>query len=199
MKPFIIPLIFSLLCLPFDMTAQTEFKTQGEQEKYWTEQVFHKNYVKYNIERFKGDIYVLNDTTIKYDTTVLKIFTYNDSLLQIFKLGIFYPDVFSKEIVDSIKIRGIQNNRISGLKDKTNLNFSLANDTITISNIEELYSLNPSFKVKRFKFWVFHKWHSNPSIYLIELTNNYANSETGLLDFIIGAKLTFIKKGWLII
>jgi hypothetical protein len=199
MRHFTIIIISILFSLPFYASAQKEFKNQGEQEDYWTEQIFSNSYRKYNIERFKGNIIILNESLLKYDTTVLRVFTPDNSLMQIFKLGIFYPDVFLKEIVDTIKIKGISANDTSVADNKRELSDLFKHDTISISNIEELKSLNPSIKVKRFKFWVFHNWLANPSVYFIELTNDDATSETDLLNFIEGAKLTFIKNGWLII
>ena len=73
------------------------------------------------------------------------------------------------------------------------------NDTVTISNIEELALLSIPSKVRRFRFWVWHGWLSNPTVYFLELTNDNANYNTSLMAFIKGATLTFVYKGWVII
>lgn len=68
-----------------------------------------------------------------------------------------------------------------------------------ISSLEELKFLNPSPKVKRFKFWLFSKNTSNPTVYLLEITNEQATEKTDLKTFIENGKLSFLKKGWTII
>ena len=190
-------ILVTIITFPLFGISQKEFKNQGEQEKYWEKEVFAKSF-KYDIERFKGSIKYINKTTIKYDSTTLKIL-YTDSIIkQIFTLGIFYPDVFTKEI-DSTIVR-VSKSYNKNSSDEINIeNSKSINDTITISNVEELTFLNPSYKVKRFKFLRYYKWIINPSVYFFELTNDIATDKTDLISFIRGAKLTFIKSGSLLI
>lgn len=75
----------------------------------------------------------------------------------------------------------------------------IANDISFISSLEELKFLNTSPKVKRFKFWLFSKNVSNPSVYLLEITSEQATEKTDIKTFIENGKLTFLKKGWTII
>jgi len=75
----------------------------------------------------------------------------------------------------------------------------IADDISFISSLEELKFLNTSPKVKRFKFWLFKKNVSNPTVYLLEITNEQATEKTDAKTFIENGKLTFLKKGWTII
>lgn len=197
MKKVFTIIIFTLFVLPFWALAQ-EFKNEGDHEDYETKKVFSEQYVKYNIKRFQGHIVVLNKTEIKYDSTVLKVYTENSYLRQIFTSGVFYPAVFSQETPNRSVIGQISNSQDSTSKD-TSLNDLFEHDTLSISNIEELNYLNPSPTVKRLKFWVWHRWLLNPTIYFIELTNENAIINSDFLTFLKDAKITFIKKGWLII
>ncbi|MEO4005484.1 hypothetical protein [Flavobacterium sp. CAU 1735] len=75
----------------------------------------------------------------------------------------------------------------------------IADDISFISSLEELKFLNISPKVKRFKLWLFKKNVSNPTVYLLEITNEQATEKTDIKTFIENGKLTFLKKGWTII
>lgn len=75
----------------------------------------------------------------------------------------------------------------------------IATDISFISSLEELKFLNTSPKVKRFKFWLFSKNVSNPTVYLLEITNEEAIVKTDIKTFIENGKLTFLKRGWTII
>jgi hypothetical protein len=72
-------------------------------------------------------------------------------------------------------------------------------DTLRIANIEQPAFLNTSFKIKRFRFWGWTYKLANPTVYFFEITNNKATKNTTVEDFIKGAKLTFVKQGWIII
>ena len=73
------------------------------------------------------------------------------------------------------------------------------NDSLTISEFEELKFLTKSYTQKRFRFWLFRKGTANPTVCFIELTNDKASSKTDLTTFINGAALTYFKSGWIVI
>ncbi len=75
----------------------------------------------------------------------------------------------------------------------------IATDISFISSLEELKFLNTSPKVKRFKFWLFRKNVNNPTVCLLEITNEQATEKTDMKTFIENGKLTFLKQGWTII
>ena len=69
----------------------------------------------------------------------------------------------------------------------------------TVSDIEELTDLNPSPTVRRFRFILFMRKISNPTVYFFELTNKTASKTTDLKTFIKGSTLTFLKQGCVMI
>ncbi len=75
----------------------------------------------------------------------------------------------------------------------------LGMERFKINNLEELHFLNTSSKIKRFRFWLWNNQLINPQVYFFELQNNDATEFTPIEVFLKGAKLTFLKKGWLII
>jgi hypothetical protein len=73
------------------------------------------------------------------------------------------------------------------------------NDSVKISDLEELKFLSKSHKIKRFRFWYYLPGFNNPQVYFIELTNSKATRKMKIHEFIKGSELTFIKGAWLII
>lgn len=68
-----------------------------------------------------------------------------------------------------------------------------------IGNIEELPFPELPPAIKRFSCWVNSQGFANPVVYVFELTNEQATKQTDLKSFIMGASLTFIKQGTIII
>ncbi len=144
------------------------FKNQGEQEDYWAQELFKKQYEKSYFSKFTGDIRIVEGRIQFGEIQLLELLNSNSKYNQIFLNGLIYPDI---------------------------LNASY----LRISNIEELEFLSKSPKIKRFRFLVFRPKMSNPQVYFFELTNERANDYTDWDSFIINAKLTFVKEGWIII
>jgi len=77
---------------------------------------------------------------------------------------------------------------------------------LRISAITELPLLNPNFKTKRYKFWIFSIAENSDDVILanpvesyFELQNENAESNTSFEEFISNAKLTFLSKGEIIL
>jgi len=68
-----------------------------------------------------------------------------------------------------------------------------------IGNIKELPFPELPPAIKRFSCWVNRQGFANPVVYVFELTNEQATKQTDLKSFIMGASLTFIKQGTIII
>ena len=92
-------LIITLLILTcFSVDGQTtdnknntkrEFKNQGEQENYWAEQLFEKEYSKKYFEKFKGDI-VVNGNNFNYEDQIFIVVNTPKELNSIFSSGLIY-------------------------------------------------------------------------------------------------------------
>ena len=202
MKPNFIIIILTLTF--FSVDAQTtdnknqikrEFKNQGEQEDYWAEQLFEKEYSKTHFDKFKGDIVIIGNGFIFGDKTFV-ITNTTKELKLIFSSGIFYPTIITgdtKSIVKSQK-------ELDTLSVAEKYFYNVARtDGLTISGFEELKFLTKSNTQKRFRFWLFRKGSANPTVCFIELTNDKANSKTDLIAFINGAALTYFKSSWIVI
>ena len=188
----------------FSVEAQTtdnknqikrEFKNQGEQEDYWAEQLFEKEYSKTYFDKFKGDIVIIGNGFIFGDKTFV-ITNTTKELKPIFSSGLFYPNIIMGSAKSIIKSQA-ELDTLSTLQ-KMFYNMSRS-DSLTISEFEELKFLTKSYTQKRFRFWLFRKGTANPTVCFIELTNDKASSKTDLTTFINGAALTYFKSGWIVI
>ncbi len=153
--------------------VRTDFENQGEQENYWAEKFFHEEYKKGNYQKYGNHVKVENNTTFKFDSTVIHLVEDSKDLGSIFKLGILFPHLF--------------------IYNRT------GRDTLKIGSIEELQFFKLPPTRKRFRLWFYKKGFANPTVYLFELTNELASPLTDLETFIKGASLTFVKHGWVII
>ncbi|WP_448702062.1 hypothetical protein ACFGVR_07215 [Mucilaginibacter sp. AW1-3] len=183
-----------------NVRVEPYFANQGEQEDYWTKQLFKNEYTPQTFERFKGSISIINADTIKFGSTILGIRISNTALRSIFEKGILYPDI--------IENHGYNRNvgeKVKGVKLNENMADTLDRDLVkklysyTIDNFEEVPFLSNSPRIKRFKFWVFNKLLHNPEVCFIELTNDSATTNTALSEFINGSRLTYFIHAWVVI
>ena len=197
--------IITILTLTFfSVDAQTigsknqpkrEFKNQGEQEDYWAEQLFEKEYSKTHFDKFKGDIVINGDGFIFGDKTFVITNTPKE-LKPIFSSGIFYPSIITGDTKSIVKSQAELDTLSTAQKVFYNMGRT---DSLTISGFEELKFLSKSNTQKRFRFWLFRKGVANPTVCFIELTNDKANGKTDLTTFINGAALTYFKSCWIVI
>jgi len=173
------------------------FKNQGEQENYWAKKLFEEKYTLQAYNKFSGTTLVKDKSTIKFDNKTLIIWGFEPELLKIFTDGIFYPQLLLGNMSNTPEK---SKSELDALSEGERLMYFLTkNDTLKISDFEELKFLSTTPTVKRFRFWKFTPGFINPQVYFIELTNKNATEKTDLSIFIKGAKLTFMKDGWLII
>lgn len=148
-----------------------DFANQGEQEDYNAYKFFKENYKIQEFEKYKGVIKDMKDS-ISYNNKIINV-NGNDDVKSIFTKGILYPEILCNDTL------------LGGIR--------------MVTNILELKSLNPSGNSRRFSLWLYRKRMINPSVYLFELTNKNAKAETNMKEFIGGAKLTFLQRGWVIL
>ena len=195
MKKYLIYIFVLSVAVVYGQKKQ--FKNQGEQEDYWAEQLFEQKYIKQSFEKFKGKVSIIDKTNIEFDNKSLEFWSVKPELLEIFTEGIFYPQiVIGHEKNNPIK----SESELKLLTNNERLLYNLKrNDKLRISDFEELPFLSKSPTIKRFRFWNYTFGSMNPQVYFIELTNENATEKTELSSFIKGAKLTFVKEGWMII
>jgi hypothetical protein len=161
--------------------------TQGRQEDRQAKRLIRKEYKKQSYDRYSGSIIIINEDTFKYDDEVLFIFNTCKDLKPIFQKGIFYPEI----ITGPVK---------KGLARKKELDATIfRNDSLRISDFQELKFLRRTPQAKIYRFWIYSKGMFNPTVCFIELTNDSATIKTDRETFINGSKLTFFKEGWLIL
>jgi hypothetical protein len=179
----------------FGFSQKREFKNQGEQENYWAEILFEKEYKKQDYNKFNGKIEIISDVKIKFENKDLIVYCPKE-YLSIFTTGIFYPQLILGN-TENNKI--LSNEEQEKLSTEERFRYNLnRNDSFSISAFEELVFLTKSHKTKRFRFWNIRLGFTNPQVYFIELTNEKATEETLLQEFIQNAQLTFIKAGHIV-
>jgi hypothetical protein len=177
------------------ISSKKEFKNQGEQEDYWAEQLFEKDYKKQTFEKYKGDI-VVDKNFFKYAEQVLEIDYTSKELTAIFSKGLFYPSIITGVVTTKPK----SNEELSKMTTSERAVYGLIRtDSLRISMLEEVPFLSKSPTQKRFRFWLIRKGRANPEVCFIELTNPNATTGTDMTTFIDGAVLTFYKEGWTVI
>lgn len=182
---YFLVVLLSILLSPFASKAQkdsfiirTSFVNQGQQEDYWAEKFFYEKYQKEVYQKYVGQVHKYNNTTFGFDRTVILLLNYPKKLTSLFKTGLLYPSLF--------------------------IGSTYYQDTLKIDALEELQFLKLPPTKKRFRLWLYPKGPKgmlilNPNVYLFELTNEHASTETNLETFLQTATLTFLKKGWRIL
>ncbi|WP_298895110.1 hypothetical protein [uncultured Psychroserpens sp.] len=202
----ILLLTFSIDCKPQSNTEKIKteksaelkppFKNQGEQENYWAQELFKKEYKKLSYELYQNEIKEKVGTEFIYGNKSFNIYGVNETLKLIFKKGILYPQLISGFTTEKRK----SEKELDSLSPTERYFYEMnRGDNLTITNLEELNFLSDSPKIKRFRFWLGRPKSANPQVYIFELSNETADKNTELKDFIKNCKLTFLKEGWLII
>lgn len=189
--------ILNIIIVLFSFGTMFSQNENLNQTKYqFAKNVFEKEYLKTTYEKFDGKIIIENETTIKYDEKTLIIPDLKNEFKLIFTKGIFYPNIVTGNQIAEVKTKielekMTENERVFYNMTRT--------DSLTIGNFDELKLLNPNYQTKRFLIWIYRKGMANPTEWYFELQNIKANEKTNLTEFIENAKLTFIKKGTIII
>lgn len=194
-------LIFAIVCQSQVSSKKTDelkppFKNQGEQEKYWAQELFKKEYKKTTYKVYSGKIVKTDTSKFTYDNKFFKVGYANKSLELIFTKGILYPQLISGYTTEPRK----SEKELDSLSKTERYFYEMSRgDQLYISNLKELPFLSNSPKVKRFRFWLSRPKSANPQVFLFELTNEKATNDTDLKTFLEHAKLTFLKAGWIVI
>ncbi|WP_316768965.1 hypothetical protein [Pedobacter frigiditerrae] len=191
MKKLLI-LFFLLNCFVFKVIGQTNESSNYE----FAKRTFKSEYKKQSFEKYDGVIKIINESTFKFGEKTLTIINTDNSLLKIFKKGIFNPDI----VFGAGTSKPLTQNQIDTMSTNEKVFYNMVrNDSLNISSVKELVKLNPNYKTKRFVFWLFNPGRLNPTEYYFELYNDNANYKSSLNEFLENAKMTFFYKGTIII
>jgi hypothetical protein len=127
------------------VTIKRDFKNTGEQEDYWAEELFKRDYKNQRYKKYNGTI-VNNKIGYRFNDIVLIVYKGNE-LREIFEKGIFYPGVLSqafeyglkgkiKLFTDSSKYAAKETDTAT-IAAKTIFHFPKT-DTLKITDFEEL-------------------------------------------------------------
>jgi hypothetical protein len=165
--------------------------TQGQQEDRWSKSLIKKKYTEQHYNTYSGLIEIINEDTIKYDNQIL-IVNYTCKYLKlIFRKGLIYPEI----LTDDIKVQ-------KGLVTKQGLDsliVSSRNDSMQITDFEEIKFIKKKPNTKIFRFWLYSPGITNPTVCFVSLKNKTANRKTDIVTFISGSELTFFARGWIVI
>jgi hypothetical protein len=184
---------------------KTEFKNTGEQENYWAQELFERDYKTEHYKKYKA-FTSANENCYQFNKVVIT--AGNDALLKaLLDTGLFYPGVMSKAYGYQPKIHiKINKDSLKVWTERYNPRVKEGKthpfpkiDSLTITDLKEMKFLEKTAKRRRFQFWMFTKGFANPIVYFMELTNPHATSATDMITFVNGAKLTFFDEGWVII
>jgi hypothetical protein len=170
-KLIVIILTFSFFSLqaqktetkPASPDKKRVFKNQGEQEDYWAEQFFKKNYSMKVFDKYKGDITVNGNGFIYSDQTLVVTNT-TKTLKSIFAKGVFYSSIITGQVKTKLKSK----EELDTLYVEQKVFYNLTRtDSLTITDLEELTFLTKTATQKRFRFWLFRKGIHNPTVCLL--------------------------------
>ena len=162
----------------------------------FAKRAFNSEYKRQSFETYKSKIEIINDSTFEFDGKTLLITNTDQSLINIFKKGIFNPDI----VFGAETLKPLTQNQIDTMTTNEKVFYNMVrNDSLNISSLKELVKLNPNYRTKRFAFWLFSPGRLNPTEYYFEIFNNKANKKSSLSEFLENAKMTFFYKGTIII
>lgn len=151
-------------------------------------------YLQNGFQRFRGKITFHLHDWIQYDQTYLRPNTDSD-LKMLFTEGIIYPSLF---LGDTSGYGMVIKTPPDSLNDLSKLFFH-AFDSITVFITEDKTKTFSAQTTKRFSIWLFKKGFANAEEYFIELTNDLATKSTNIYMFVIGSRITYIRRGGIII
>lgn len=166
-----------------------DITTQGDQEKYWGQEIFDNNYEQQHFGVYKGEITCLSDNIFRYDNNIIAGDFTEAEFRIVFERGIIYPSIFTGYSDGRVLEKAIVPDSL-----KETLLYKLTrDDSMRVVILNELDFLNPSVKVRRYTLYLWRPGRANPSMYVMELTNESATNVTNLKGFLKEAKLSFLK------
>lgn len=175
---------------------QSYGQNDNEGKNRFAKKAFETEYKKENYPNYNGKIKIIDENTLKFGERTLNISVDENSLKNIFKKGIFNPNV----VFGKLTTKPLTQSELDSLSTTEKVFYNLGrNDNLRICCIEELKELNPNPQTKRFKFWLFRPGMANPTEYYFEIFNENASKKTTFDEFLENAKMTFYYKGTIII
>lgn len=184
-----------------------EYKDFDVAEIKKDQSVFKSLYEKQDYSIYTGQID--SDTThgstfVQFDSVRVYLFHGTSTHQSIFTSGLVSGQMLYCELDSSCKPTRSPftiTDRHTGEPIPENL-WGWSGHTITIDHFEELKHVGSKPTQRRFKFWVYQykiRFNGANDIFYLELTNKQARKDTDLETFVKGARVTFLKKTWMMI
>lgn len=156
---------------------------------------FEKNYKKQNYKRFDGKITV-NNNSVNFDKKTVSFDAAEKKIQTILKNGLIYPQLISEYQAEKYKKETTDRTQKRFMKIQKDWKAAFDIQSMRLSQLQELQYFKNNIQVKRFKIISKNSNLPNSVTYYFELTNDKANAQTNLEDFVNGAKLTFFEQEW---
>lgn len=148
------------------------YKTSGEREGYLAKRIFRKEHKQMSFKPYIGELRVYHSAdsiNIEFDSALI-VLNDRDTL---------YSHLFTSRLIQPAFIGC--NSRLGHMVE-----------------IEELYNLETRHS-KRFLLKIWLPYYLNTAeVVLLEVTNSKSKKKIKLSDFVKGAELTFVYRGWII-
>ena len=142
-------------------------------------ETFKYKYQKKHYERFEN-VKMIDSTLLAFDDILLRMDFEDTTFKKIFSSGVFnLSALWGKEIKKPF--------------------FANKDKELTFCCVEELKELNPDFKTKRYKFWLFWSGLLNPTESYFEIYNEEATENSSFEEFLENAVMTFFWLGSMIL
>jgi hypothetical protein len=172
--------------------AERDFPTAGDQEECWHEEVFRNEYTKENYDRYSASIQQIKKGFVFSGKTLL---TDGDPfLIAAAERGLLYPQLL---VGDSALRQNWAAWKAQPAQKRTFQDF-VAPDTLSFSGMKEVLTVS-SPQRRRFSCWLRTPRIANPTFIYFEFTNKHATSWMDAVSFMRGARLTFLRRGSIIL
>lgn len=114
----------------------------------------------------------------------------------ILRKGLIYPQLISEYQAEKYKKETTDRTQKRFMKIQKDWKAAFDIQSMRLSQLQELQYFKNNIQVKRFKIISKNSNLPNSVTYYFELTNDKANAQTNLEDFVNGAKLTFFEQEW---
>jgi len=169
-----------------------DFDTAGDAEDCWAEEVFRKEYSSEHHQSFSGHIehhgnaYVFaGKVLVAEDNNYLKAAAEN---------GLLYPQLL---VGDSVVRKNWKAWKSQPQRKQTFEDIARP-DTLSFFALKEVTAVSTP-KRRRFSCWMMQPRMPNAMYIYLEFTNEQATKDMDIKSFMAGAKLTFLRRGSLII
>ena len=184
-----------IFCLCFSVaTFAQKNENLSPKDKKIIEQ-FEKNYKKKSYKRFEG-IITVNNNYVSFDKKTVTFDTSEKLIQNILKNGLIYPQLISDYQAEKYREETTDRTQKRFMKLQKDWKAAFDIQSLNMSQLQEMKYFKNNIKTKRFKVSSKNSNLPNSVTYFFELTNDNANAQSTIEEFVNGAKLTYFEQQW---